>query len=167
MPSPQKGYSVETCIISRAMGESPSQKYERLDRIREKRNKATLDLVKLAVLVVVGAAIGLAVAHQVEISAPAMKLLNETAHRKMRILPLITWSLVQKASLYGLLSYIGAATIIGVGLLNRMLKNSMFVVPIGSPLGVLCMLLFSSLIGVVCLPGVFVWRGMAFIKTRK
>lgn len=149
------------------MGESPFQKYERIDRLKAKRQKAAWDLLKLVLLISAGIAIGVAVAHQVVLSAPAMKMLNETAHTKMQLLPVITWSPIQQVSLYGLLSYIGAATVVGVGLLNRMLRNSMFVVPIGSPLGILVAILFSSLIGALCLPGVIAWRVRPLVKKTK
>ena len=56
-----------------------------------------------------------------------------------------------------LLEYGGASTLVGFGLVNRIVRASMF--RIVSPIGIMIALVFSTLLGYFILPGVVIWRG--------
>ena len=55
-----------------------------------------------------------------------------------------------------LLEYGGASTLVGFGLVNRIVRASMF--RIVSPLGFVIVLVLATLLGYFALPGVVIWR---------
>jgi hypothetical protein len=108
-----------------------------------------VDLAHLVLLIAIGGALGFAAAHYMLTAPPVTNVpqLHSPPPTK-----------AEGVVIGRLLAYAGAATLVGFGLVNRMLRSSMFVVSIGSPIALLIALLFSVLVGYFALPGVIVWR---------
>lgn len=114
-----------------------------------------IDLAYLGLLIVIGGALGLVAAHYM-LTAPPMPHLNYPPPTK------VEGVLIQRA-----LAYAGAATFVGFGLINRMLRSSMFVASIDSPIALFITLLLSVMVGYWALPGVIVWRVWRCIVPRR
>jgi len=69
-----------------------------------------------------------------------------------------TSSSAPSGAVEALCAYGGAATVVGFGLVNRMLRSTIFVVPIGAPIALLVILVTSCVVGYVALPFVVGWR---------
>ena len=108
--------------------------------------RASLDLVFLAVLIAIGALLGYA----------ALGYLTHVSPTPVRGIDVVRFTARQSRdiSLFG--AYAGAALFVGFGLVNRMLRGSMFRVT--GPLGLFITLIAAYLVGIVALPGVVIWR---------
>jgi len=92
----------------------------------------------LAAIIAIGGATGLACGHVLMVSSSS--------------------SPAPAGAVEALCAYGGAATLVGFGLVNRMLRSTMFVVPIGAPIAWLVILVMSCAVGYVALPFVVGWR---------
>jgi len=93
--------------------------------VRGATARPIVDVVVLAAMIAIGSAIGLAFGH---------------------VLATASTSPTSFGTLEAISAYGGAATIVGFGLVDRMLRSSMFVVPIGAPIAWLVLLVLSSVV---------------------
>lgn len=117
-----------------------------------------VDLAHLVLLIMIGGALGFAAAHYMLNAPPVhgVPQLDSPPPTKAEGI------LIER-----LLAYSGAATLVGFGLVNRMLRSSMFVVSIGSPVALFIALMLSVMVGYWALPGVIVWRVWRCIAPRR
>jgi len=112
--------------------------------------RPVVDVVVLAAMIVIGGAIGLACGHVLTASSPSPSPSPAPA-----------------GAVEALCAYGGAATLVGFGLINRMLRSTMFVVPIGAPVAWIVVIVLSTFVGYFALPFVVFWRvrGMSHQRT--
>jgi len=106
--------------------------------VRTSTARPVVDVVVLAAMIAIGGATGLACGHVPMASSSS--------------------SPAPAGAVEALCAYGGAATLVGFGLVNRMLRSTMFVVPIGAPIAWLVILVMSCAVGYVALPFVVGWR---------
>jgi len=94
-------------------------------------------------MIAIGGATGLACGHVLMVSSSSSSSSSSPA---------------PAGAVEALCAYGGAATLVGFGLVNRMLRSTMFVVPIGAPIAWLVILVISCAVGYVALPFVVGWR---------
>jgi hypothetical protein len=126
--------SMETSIIFREMRETKK---------RQARIKTAMDLLLLVVLIFFGYCFGL--------SATYVGL-----HRMIHPTTSMEWMAWRN-------TYFITGTVVGFGLLNRILRSTSFFVSIGSFPAIVIACMLSYFIGIVCLPGVLVWRVWTFV----
>ena len=105
--------------------------------MRTSTARPVVDVVVFAAMIAIGGATGLACGHVLMASSS---------------------SSAPAGAVEALCAYGGAATLVGFGLVNRMLRSTMFVVPIGAPIAWLVILVISCAVGYVALPFVVGWR---------
>lgn len=110
-----------------------------------RRTSPAVEAAILVAMLAIGALLGLGLGHA--FAASSTSTISDT--------------LLEAVRAYG-----GAATFVGFGLVNRMLRSSMFVVPIGAPIAWLVVLGLSSIVGYVTLPFVIAWRLGSLLRLR-